>query len=704
MIWKKGILDKESFIVGLTSAILFAIYILLVFLSDSVLLRNQRVFVGSVLFAGFIFCFLCLCYISKKNTLLETAYKFRYPIGFFFVFLFVMLEIHGSSIGMWNEYLGGTENLNTLFGKARPIRSDEWAVSTPFMLSQYFGNSPFSYFGEIVRGTETDMFIVYGQPTRDLAILFRPFHWGYLFLSPGKGLSFFWMGRIIILFLISLDFGTLLANGKKRIGLIYAFLITFAPIVQWWFAICGMAEMLIFGQSAIILLKRYIQTKNQSIRYLLAVVISWIGISYILVFYPAWQIPLFYVFLSLAIWVIWENYNKEMFSKLDFISVIVFISLILISLIYVLTKSSDTIISTVNTVYPGNNTVKGGGNLLAFFRYLGNIFFSFDLDSSRLELNMSEQASFFDLFPLGHIMTLLVIFKQKSRDKALICILLTNLFLMLWCVFPWPSWLSKITLLSRSAPNRTLLALGLTNILLLVRSIAIYTLEFSKKIVIIFSAVFSVIVATASYFYYRGYINHFMWLTVFFVLALITGLCLISSKKRNMKLLVGLVTCFMLLIGGTVNPIERTVQNVEAQSIIQTLKSINSNDEGLWIVEGMGFPYNNIPIMAGAPTINSTNVYPVLKRWEALDNNKENIAIYNRYAHITIHLSGENKTVFALDAADSFSVRISPNSLKELNVKYILTPNELTQLNSTDIQFNLEEKVQQYNIYKVNLK
>lgn len=38
---------------------------------------------------------------------------------------------------------------------------------------------------------ETDAFIVYGQPVRSWEVIFRPFHWGYLFLSPAKGLSFF---------------------------------------------------------------------------------------------------------------------------------------------------------------------------------------------------------------------------------------------------------------------------------------------------------------------------------------------------------------------------------------------------------------------------------------------------------------------------------------------------------------------------------
>ena len=37
---------------------------------------------------------------------------------------------------------------------------------------------------------------------------------------------------------------------------------------------------------------------------------------------------------------------------------------------------------------------------------------------------------------------------------------------------------------------------------------------------------------------------------------------------------------------------------------------VEQDKEGKWIVEELGYPYINIPIMVGAPTINCTNVYP----------------------------------------------------------------------------------------------
>ena len=90
------------------------------------------------------------------------------------------------------EYLGGDDTGNIL-GVPRGIRSDEWAVSTPMMLSQYYNASgKFPYFSDTVRGASTDMFMVYGQPVMDIAIL-NLFIGDICFYLPERGWHFFGM-------------------------------------------------------------------------------------------------------------------------------------------------------------------------------------------------------------------------------------------------------------------------------------------------------------------------------------------------------------------------------------------------------------------------------------------------------------------------------------------------------------------------------
>ena len=79
-------------------------------------------------------------------------YAWRFAIAAALFVLCVVCELNGSSIGVWQAYMGGTDT-GTLLGAARPIRSDEWAVSTPMMLSQYRNAAgAFPYYSDTVRG------------------------------------------------------------------------------------------------------------------------------------------------------------------------------------------------------------------------------------------------------------------------------------------------------------------------------------------------------------------------------------------------------------------------------------------------------------------------------------------------------------------------------------------------------------------------
>ena len=66
--------------------------------------------------------------------------------------------------------------------------------------------------------------------------------------------------------------------------------------------------------------------------------------------------------------------------------------------------------------------------------------------------------------------------------------------------------------------------------------------------------------------------------------------------------------------------------------LIKEIRTIEQEKPGIWIVENAGYPLINIPVLAGAPTINSTNVYPNLEHWSQLDPEGSNEEIYNRYA------------------------------------------------------------------------
>lgn len=453
------------------------IFILLImfnaYVSNQGLIFNEKFIIRSILIF-IIYILSMFFYIKGWNNGWNLIFKHRYKIAIILFVLCILLELNGSSIAMWSQYVQGPDSISTgtILGVPRAIRSDEWALNTPMALSQYYNLSgSFPYFSDTVRGTSTDVFLVYGQPVYDIAVIFRPFHWGYLFLSQAKGLSFFWYGRLIALFLVTFEFGRLITKNNKKLAFVFSMLISFAPIVQWWFAINGLIEMLIFGELAVLMIYKYINNEDYIKRSIYMAVIVICSGAYVLTFYPSWQVPLFYVFFSLLIWIIWERDKKIKFTYKDVM--IICVGLLLFSLVmgHIVIKSCDTISSILNTAYPGSRDETGGGEIKMFFNYAFNMFLPYR--SSGIPGNVCEQAVFIDFFPIGIILGCIVLFFEKKKDKLLICLFTVNVILSLWCIVPWPSILAKITLLSNSQPSRAFLAVGFVNVLVLIRAMSL---------------------------------------------------------------------------------------------------------------------------------------------------------------------------------------------------------------------------------------
>ena len=173
--------------------------------------------------------------------------------------------------------------------------------------AQYYDpQGSWPYFGEVLRATSTDMFMVYGQPVLDPSILLRPFQVGFLFLGLSRGLSFYWSARLIALFMASFEFGRMLTDNKRGLSLAYASLVALAPAVSWWFSINSLVEMVICISVIAVCFNLYVQegsvwAKSKKRRILLIVVCAYACLVFVFSVYPAWQVPLAYVLLAVII-------------------------------------------------------------------------------------------------------------------------------------------------------------------------------------------------------------------------------------------------------------------------------------------------------------------------------------------------------------------------------------------------------------------
>ncbi|WP_147369914.1 hypothetical protein [Mitsuokella sp. AF33-22] len=622
----------------------------------------------------------------------KNIFYYRFLLSFILFIISVFFEIHGSSIGIYSQILNSPDIV--LFGKNRPIRSDEWFVNTPLEFSQYY--NAFPYFSDIVRAHSTDMFLMYGQAVKDWPVIFRPFHWGYLILDPGKGLSFFWMGRLIALFLSSFELGRIITKDKHFLSFTYAIIMTFSPIIQWWFAVNSIAEILIFSQCIVICcFKYFISESRKRLLYIIGFIYS--SISYIFSLYPAWQVPCAYVFFVVLLSLIFE-YKKMISVKKTDIGLFL-LSFILIAIISVdiLFKSIDVIKITKDTVYPGSRFCTTAGiSILDFINFGCNYALGMWLPiKDVLYTNNCEISRMFDFSPLGLILAGIYFLKNKKWNYMIKFLVGLQVFFLAWCIFNWPAWFAKITFMY-NVTFRIILAIGIINVILLIRILAIWKYSISRTIQItlsIFMALFSaytVYISSPTIFNFKYYTITFftIFILCFFVLS------------KHYKCFSVMTVLLLIWSGGMVNPISHTAASISESSLIKNIQYINENDPGIWITEGDELGIQNIPIMAGAATINSINTYPVLARWGLLDKNHDFKNIYNRYAHITMIIGKENNNKFILNFPDHFTVFLQNDDLRKLQVQYILTKNKL-DLSDTDVRYTMIYNDNNFYIYKL---
>lgn len=641
--------------------------------------------------------------INLKNKLLDYIYKYRFLFAIIIIILGVLFKLHGSSIGLWNTVFNtGIEDSSLLFGKPRSIRSDEWAVTTPLIISQSFNH--FNYFSNILRGgTTTDAFSLYGLPVVNILEIFRPFHFGYLILGIERGLSFFWIARLVILFLVTFEFGRLLFNKDKRISVIAAFMVTLSPIVGWWFATNGTAEMFIYGQLALICLYKYMNTEKFKSRLLYLCIVMICAGGYVFILYPAFQIPVFFVILMLAIYIICTNYRNMKFSKKDFISILIMLLMFIGLMAYFFIMSKDTINTVLNTVYPASRVETGGGAFRKYISYLDNVFLPYKEEG--IETHTAKEAIMFGLFPIGIMYACISMIKNKKIDLFTILLLIPYVIVGMFCFFELPEWFAKITLLSYSTPQRAVIVLGYIDILLLMK-----TLVELKSPKIYISIIIALVLSFALAFICKTLNPNYVGIilaTFLFAMSFYLFFFALEYNTKYGKYLFTLgIIGTMIICEATINPISSGINVIKDSPILQAAKEINEKEDGIWVADALAFPCPNYLEMAGCKVVNATNIYPNLELWKSLDKENKYEDVYNRYAHVYMEVrEKENITdKFVLITPDSMQVFITPEELKKMNIKYIFTVRVMEEFENENENFELIYNENNYHIYKVTYK
>jgi hypothetical protein len=414
--------------------------------------------------------------------LTRPAWRFLAALAVLFA-LCVALRLHGSSSAYWTTH--GYKDIRIhdapsglLLGSPREVRSDEWLVWTPSILSQARQEPSFPTFNPSLGPDKTPLLM--GIPARHYTMLFRPQLWAYFALPFEWAFSWQWNFKIFApLTAVFLLFWAL-TDGRFGLSVCGALLIGFSGFVQWWLSSPAMLPEMIACWAVCVVCALTLFTPQPPWRR------AWTVAAFMACFvngllccYPAFEIPVVYLGACLVVGFVWQ---KGWFGWRAMGRLAGAVALGAALLAPWLIECREILSAVAGTVYPGQRFCVGGG-LPVYRLFSGLLSVGLTEKSCPPQLiNICEAANFYPLWLLplafggvslgAFLMKRNGSFREWIAARAMKVVLsLYLLTLVLFACVPFPAWLCSATLLSRCLEQRNLVGLGLGGTLLLILSL-----------------------------------------------------------------------------------------------------------------------------------------------------------------------------------------------------------------------------------------
>ncbi|WP_415980673.1 hypothetical protein [Faecalicoccus pleomorphus] len=599
-------------------------------------------------------------------------YDHKWLIGFLFLAYVSLFRLHGDSITVYSNVVQPNHvNIYStpMLGEFRPIRSDEYIVTTPSILASSLGSHPFSQYSDIIRGTET-LTIINGVYLGLATLPLAPWELSYAILPVENAFSFCWYAPAVLSLLMSMELFYIITKNKFT-SAVGGILVVLSSFYVWW----GFSYYFFTGPATIFGVYKFIHADTKLEKVLYAFLIAFAFSGFIVNLYPAWQVPLGYVYLVIGIWVLYKNWDKiKGLKKFDY-AVLIVCALVCLGLVITYFITIQDYVKVIgNTVYPGKRVDNGHYALDKIFYYGQSIFYPFKEIG-----NSSEASTFFSLFPIPTIISLYCFFKEKKKDVLLGSLLIIQLIFLLYVTVGLPGFIAKILLLSNSTAERTIDVLGYSEIIMIIclftKNRNLIKLPFILGFLLSSFTAYMCVRVSAVHFsdYLTWYQREFI-----FVLIFILGLLFTVKLKLETDLFLKISLIVVTLVTSiTVRPVMVGLSAIYSKPVAQKILNITRNDDkSKWITMG-GTQIMGMAVSCGAPTINFVNTYPNLKLWYELDPNRKYENVYNRYAHITVHFT-HSETSFSIveingnRIEDSMILHLSYKDIQKINIKYLL--------------------------------
>ena len=530
--------------------------------------------------------------------------------------------------------VAGASNTGLIWGQSRPIRSDEWSVTTPLtqaaVRNHFERYNQTSFYGEDLRSN-------YSLPLHDWGLAFKPTYWLYGVTPAAFAFSWhYWAMFVVFLFGYAHLFK--LAGASPSQAFLFSGSLYFTGFVQFFWN--SNTSLLAYFPWLMVAMASSWRLRVR------ALIFYWVATCWLIGnFYP----PLFISLALVAAVVLWA-YRPDLMKGQ---SVLVFGLATLAACGTAVIYLWDYLAQTAITSYPGQRTSVAGYYPWHLFltHFWPSALFNHDFKASVTYTNVTgvgvagfywtAAAACFTHWTVAGL-------QQLWRDRTQRVLLLGLAIAMAWMLAPVPDWIGTITGLNRVPPERMVYAAGLLIVLNAWHASSRLGLVQGRWVQ---RSVLYISLSVAGWLAYgwwtqpeSGPEQHLTELMA----PLVVCCTLWLAFKRNWNAstaLIGACALVHVLVFGRFNPIQSALPIFEEprHELAQTLRH-HVDDQGVLYVQREGLIGATLNGM-GFKAVSHLNVTPQWPIWtEKLGALVEpSRATFNRYAHIRLIASDQVK-------------------------------------------------------------
>lgn len=599
--------------------------------------------------------------------------------------LLVALRLHGFSLPLWRERIDGAPAPELLLGSPREVRFDDYAVILPLALSQELHDPPFPVVNTLV-GHRQNMLLPFSLPVAHPLALFKPDTWGF-FLGPDVGLAWRWWSRSLGLFGVAWLLLLVVGGGDGALAGFGALALVASPFLQFWTLrpapVAIHAGVLVLAALALAFARRRrsILGAGAAAGYAL--------VGFALTFYPPFQVSLAYLGLILVGTLALAHrralaLRERLGWRLAALALAAAVAAAGAAL--VLDAAGDAIERTRQTAYPGHRVALGGGRLAAEL-LAANAGLPLLADTYGRLQNACEAAGFWLLSPVLAAAALARGLGTRRRkdppasgagpgaDPVAIGLGIAVAALALHATTAMPRWLARASLFGLVTGPRSMLALGLAEVLLVARLLS-HGPRTRGAARAAFAAAWAGVVAVAGLALARV-VPGLETAPVLGFAAANGALAWLALAPRRPWHAAAALAGASALVSLWFNPLVRGGSDaLRENGLARAVRAIDRAHGGasVWVAYG-GFVVPNLFRAIGVHAVNGVHPVPQLELWEPFDPDGAARDVYNRYAHVLFVEDGGPAPRFeSAGSYDAFSVHLSPGSeaLRTLGATHIL--------------------------------